>query len=560
MRSVLGVSALVLIVLLLLPEHARAQIVRGTVTERGSGVPLAGVLMSLETEGGAGQTDFNVLTDEQGAFALRGIVGTYRLSAKRIGVERYVSEPFDLTAGETRVMDVQMAALVYQLPAVRIVDASVCVLRDEDRSRVNSLWDEARTALTAANLSQRDRLFQGSITRYKRRLDPRTLKVLEDSWSELVGTYDRTFTSPSGDSLSRIGYWRVTGTDAVYYAPDGDVLLSRAFRRDHCFSIVENAEARSGMIGLGFTPVATRRIPDVQGVLWMDARTFALELVEFGYTQLPEAENSGHVGGELRFARLANGAWVTSRWSLRMPEYIASTDTRSPVLMTRPVVRALIEEGGMAFGPGLRLYTTPAGVTGTLADSAGQPASGVSVRLAGTPYATRTTSTGAFRLDSLPAGHFTLLAEEPGYAAFGTAAAELGVDLLEGVTTEVTLRAQNGEQLANQFCPGVRLGRNRGIVRAVVVDRDTGRPLSGMAAWLRWGRNLAAGGDARSGGRDGEERRTDATGAVTWCNVPANTPMAMSGVNALGRPARDSVMITVRSGAVVPVRLATRRP
>lgn len=548
-------------VMLLAAVPAAGQIVRGTVTERGSGEPLPGVVVALESPAGGDATPRSVLSDASGQFAVRAPAGTWRLTAKRIGVQRFVSEPFALAVGQTVEMAVTMEALVFELPAVRVLDTGgMCVDREADRQRIAALWDEARTALTAAALSQRDRLFQGSITRYTRRLDPRSLRVLEDSWSELVGTYDRTFTSPSGDSLSRAGYWRTVGTDVTYHAPDGDVLLSRAFQRDHCFAVVEGQRDRGALVGVAFTPLPTRKVPDIRGTLWLDARTFALQFVEFGYTQLPEAPNSERIGGELWFSRLASGAWVPARWFVRMPEYIAGTDPSAPVVMTRPVIRALIEEGGMAFGPGLRLFTAPAVIAGVVRDSAGTAFPGIPVRLAGTPYATVADSSGAFRLDSLPAGHFTLLAEAGGYEAVGTAAAEMGLDLREGATEQVVLRAWTAAQLAERFCPGQRLRRDRGMVRVLARDAEGGRPLANLAVWLRWVAGYAGRGEGITARPEGEERRTDDKGAVTFCDVPAGTPLTLSAVNALGRPGRDSMMVRAAAGTVTPALLRTRRP
>jgi hypothetical protein len=526
-----------------------AQIVRGTVTERGTGEPLPGVLITLEPTGGKETTARAVLSDDAGNYAVRGSPGSYSVSAKRIGVQRFVSDPLQLAAGDTRQLDIVLEALVYQLPAMRIVDAGLCVTREAERQRVSALWDEARTALTASSLSRRDRLFQGSMTRYSRRLDPRSLRVLEDSWNELSGTYDRTFTSPSGDSLSRLGYWRRDGADATYYAPDGDVLLSRAFQRDHCFDVVVDAGPdRRGMIGLGFMPLPTRKVPDVRGVLWMDDRTFALQLVEFAYTQLPGGAFADRVGGELRFSRLNSGAWVTSRWMLRMPHYIGGN------------IRELIEEGGMAFGPGLRLFGTPAAIAGTLTDSVGRPFVGASIRLAGTPLATVTGGGGAFQLDSLPAGYFTLIAVHSSYEALGTLASQQGLDLREGATERDTLRAQNTAELVERFCPGQRLRRDRGILRVNAVDSTTSRPLANMQVWLRWVAGFVGRGEALMARTSGEEQRTDKDGGAAFCDVPANTPLTLSAVNALGSPARDSIIVRATGGGITGAQLRTRRP
>jgi hypothetical protein len=525
-----------------------AQVVRGKVTERGTGDPLPGVLITLESTSGEETIARAVLSDDAGNYAIRSSPGSYRVNAKRIGVQRLVSEPFQLAAGDTRQLDVVLEALVYQLPVIRIVDAGLCVTREAERQRVSALWDEARTALTANSLSRRDRLFQGSITRYSRRLDPRSLRVLDESWSELTATFDRTFVGPSGDSLSKIGYWRRDGGGVIYYAPDGDVLLSRAFQRDHCFDVVEGRPDRPGMIGLGFTPQPTRKLPDVRGVLWLDDRTFALQLVEFAYTRLPGSAFADRVGGELRFSRLNSGAWVTSRWMLRMPLYIGGN------------IRGLIEEGGMAFGPGLRLFGTPAAIAGTLTDSVGRPFAGASIRLAGTPFGTVTGRGGAFQLDSLPAGHFTLIATDASYEALGTLASQQGLDLREGAIERVTLRAQNTAELAERLCTGESLRKDRAVLRIRAVDSVTSRPLPNMLVWLRWVDGFSGRGEGLMARTSGKEQRTDQNGVAAFCAVPVNTPLTLSAVNALGRPARDSIIVRASGGAITAAQLRTRRP
>ena len=189
---------------------AEAQIVRGRITDRTSGSPVPGALVSLLPDAGS-TAAISALSNARGEYAIRATSpGRYRLDAKRIGVQRFVSEPFELGAGESKVIDVALDA-VQRLPEVRIVDTDLCVTNEANRSRVASLWDEARTVLVAAQISLRDRLFEGHITRYSRGLQPRTLRILEESWAERKGLMDRPFVSLSGDSLSRLGYRRTVG-------------------------------------------------------------------------------------------------------------------------------------------------------------------------------------------------------------------------------------------------------------------------------------------------------------------------------------------------------------
>jgi hypothetical protein len=336
---------------------AGAQVIRGRVVERESGAPVAGVLLTLVPESLGAVPPAAVLSADDGSFAiLASGAGRYRLTAKRIGVRRFSSAVLELAAGETRYLTVELEPVAYTLPEVVVADLDLCVTRPGERGRVMALWDEARTALAAARVSLRDRLFEGQIRRYARGLDPRSLRVLEESWSEAQGVMDRPFTNLSGDSLSAIGFVRTVDGYTWFYAPDAEVLLSAAFLRDHCFSAVDGGRNRRGLTGLVFEPVPARLLPDVRGTLWLDARSFELSLVEFRFTGVPPSPGSDRAGGEMHFTRLPNGAWLTSQWFVRIPRQARQSapvgaETRAPSVLIRPNVPHLIEEGGMVVSP-----------------------------------------------------------------------------------------------------------------------------------------------------------------------------------------------------------------
>ena len=292
--------------------------------------------------------------------------------------------------------------------------------------------------LTAAQISLRDRLFEGHLVRYVRGLHPRNLRVLEESWGERKGVMDRPFVSLSGDSLSRFGYRRTIGEYEYYYAPDADVLLSKAFERDHCYSAVEGGGDRRGMVGHrrsspGPPDEAARRARySLDGRAHVRAAPCRVQ-----YTELSPFEGADRVGGEVHFGKLANGAWVTSRWFMRFPQFarpVSPVDAYSsvPSVMVRPTMHRLVEEGGMVFTAGLKLYVRPASVAGTVLDSAGGPFPGASIRLGGTPFTTQSGPDGEFRLDSLPAGRFTVIVEHPTYTRAGGFVASEAVDLTRG--------------------------------------------------------------------------------------------------------------------------------
>jgi hypothetical protein len=547
---------------------ADAQLVRGRVTDQTSGAAVPGVLVSLLPDASTAPAT-SVLSNARGEYAIRApSAGRYRIDAKRIGVQRFVSDPFELGTGESKVIDVALEA-VHRLPEVRVVDSDMCVTNERQRAQVASLWEEARTVLKAAQISLRDRLFEGHLTRYSRGLQPRTLRVLEESWAEQKGLMDRPFMSLNSDTLSRVGYRRTIGEFEYYYAPDADVLLSRTFSLDHCYHVVEGSRDRRGLIGIGFEPVPRRVMPDVRGTIWLDERTFELRLVEFRYTGLQPFEGSDRVGGEVHFGKLNSGAWVASRWFMRFPQWArpvspVETYTRIPSVVVRPTMHRLVEEGGMVFTAGLKLFLRPASVSGTVSDSLGRPFAGVTLRLGGTPFATQSNASGDFKLDSLPAGRFTVIAEHSTYTQAGSYVGQESVELREGAATPLTIRAGNTTDLLERLCEGKLPRKDNGALRILVVDSVTSRPLPSLRVWLRWAGHFVGTMERPQTLMPtevgGAESLTDAGGAVTFCDLPADMRLVFSAVRPDGKPAADSSLHRVEKNALRVNTVITRRP
>lgn len=528
--SLLAVLA-VLTVLGGLPASAvEAQTVRGTIIERDSREPLIGVLVTLERLGPAPRSDttraFNTLTNRVGTYNSRAPgPGRYRLHAKRIGVVRFTSEPFVLASGETRTLDIVLERVSHALPRVNILTESRCALGTE---RIAALWDEARTALVSARVSERDRLFDGHLYRYARTLEPRTLRVLSESRDEVSGLIERPFGSETGDQLSELGYWRPDADTLVFHAPDAEALLSDAFVCDHRFGVVNGSGRRAGLVGLTFEPEPGRRIADVEGILWLDGATWELRLVEYTYTRLPATAIRAGVAGQVMYARLPSGAWLVRRWFIRMPSFPGGR-----VSGAAPVLN-LAEEGGNVFAGDVRFLRVPVVVAGVAQDSLGRPVRGP-VRLLGSPFVAETDSLGRFTFDSLPAASYTLRLDLPAYEAMGFAAAEHPLAMEEGDTARITLRARSKGELVGLLCHGTPLERPiRGTVRLRLVDEHTNAPLPRLTVHLSWLDNvprkdmgdftIPADGIFGPGYIRGT---TNALGEVVFCNVPAAIPLAL---------------------------------
>jgi Carboxypeptidase regulatory-like domain len=487
------------------------------------------------------------------------------VSAKRIGVKRFISEPFVLGAGETRRIDIGIDAVLYTLPEV-VVNASVlCANRRTQMSRLASLWDEAQTALTATEISRRDTLFRSNVTRYALVLDPVTMRAFSESRIYIEGAAERPFASISGDSLSRIGYWRELPSDtAEYYGPDAEVLLSDAFRRDHCYSIVEGDRERRGLIGLAFEPIVGREIADVRGTFWLDSRTFELRFIEFRYTRLPPTEFISRVGGEVHFTRAPGGAWIVSRWYLRMPQWARYTSGPKAVPKSvrdvfndaPPAIQRILEEGGSISADGLRAPGISA-ITGVVLDSVGKPLIGAAIHLAGDWQSRPVDSKGRFRFDSVSAGNYALLVNQPGYEALGLLAATAYVAVSEGGSTDVTLRAIRAREIVPRLCNGLPTTPPRATLRLLAQDSATSALVTGAPLMVSWTEKA----DPNGGG--GREQRlsatTDLNGAVAFCSLPAETPIELSIVRENQEPISVAVF-ALRKNEVTARLIRVARP
>jgi hypothetical protein len=501
--------------------RGEAQVIRGTANATGSPEPLSGVLISIEAVNPDGTpntalTVARVLTAPNGEYAIRAPgAGRYRLTAKRIGVHRFMSDVFTLAEGETKRIDVALDPIAQALPEVRV--PGICVTRSAELSRIASLWDEVRTALYAAQISARDRLFEAGIVRYASVRDVRTLRVSSEWQAASHGQVEVTFSSYDAESLSTYGYWRTIGRDSIEYAgPDADVLTSPAFLRDHCFSVVPGRGNRRGMVGLAFRPGRDRNLADITGTVWVDERSFELKFVEFRYTRLPVIRGIDRIGGEVHFARLSTGAWIVDRWFIRMPHQ------QRGGLLQAPVIRTVREDGGHASVPALETVARRASITGTLMDSTNRrPMPGAVVRLAGMSYATRTDGAGRFRLDSLPSGDVHVVAQDAAYDAFNLLAADVPVALRDDVTTTVRLRARSTSDLAERLCDDVRVLRRRAVLMVSLRDSATGVPFPRVRFRVSWY-------TARVEEPGGSMRVTDAFGAATFCDLPPNIPLEVA--------------------------------
>lgn len=560
----LSIGALVCTVL---PSPLHGQIVRGRVTQETSAAAVAGALVELLFADSADARAASVLSDPAGGFELRAPgPGRYRLSAKRIGVRRATTAPFLLAEGETRTQSIVLAAVEYRLPTVVVTANTLCSVRLADRARVAALWDEARTALDAAEISLRDKLFTATVSRYVRTLDPKTLRVVNETHSEVRGVVAAPFNALPAESLSIAGYWQESASGATtYYGPDPAVLLSDAFLDDHCFRPVDGTKERAGLTGLAFVPVGARRVPTVVGTIWLDARSYELRLVEFGYDRVSAGADSSVVGGELHFARLPNGAWLVRRWFLRVPvmgrsNQPVTTEGSTPWILLRPTEPRLSEEGGTVTTDAMRAPARPASIQGVFRDSSGRaPLSGAVVRIGGSSRERTTDAFGRFTFDTLPPGPVALAGHAPGYDIFGVSAASANLQLTDGERRSVTLTALDARGLTLLLCDGHAASWGRGTVHATLRDPATAAPVAGARVTMQWLSTI--GQPAGDSVPQRVTRVSNATGDVTFCEVPSDRRLTLQVDRADGvASARVETSVAARAVRHLDIARAAARP
>jgi hypothetical protein len=323
--------------------------------------------------------------------------------------------------------------------------------------------------------------------------------------------------------LSQVGYWRrVNKQNFKFYGPDANALLSQAFVEDHCFSIAAD-DNRPGQIGLSFEPVEYRRgsPPEIRGVVWLDSLTSELRSLDFNWLKFPIRGPTEHLGGEVRFMRLPSGSWLVHRWRLRMPQEVVVPDSKGRLQVASTRRFGILEEGGFVDAPRLRDGERPATIAGTVRDGDGKLLAGARVVVTGTSLSATSDLRGRYLIDSVPPGVRILTVEHHVYDALGVRAGEAKVLLDEGVVRDVSFDGPDAEDVAGMLCGG-DAERGRVTLRLTVLDSATARPIQGLRLSLA----------ERDGSADGnayaQDLEADANGVVTFCNAPANRPLALT--------------------------------
>jgi hypothetical protein len=520
-REILGIAALVALIAI---PPAQAQAVRGTLVDRANGFPIGGAFVVLLDS--AGHEVERALTGTAGNFLLKApTAGTYRLQSKRIGFRVSESPELALADSQTISYRLEVQAVPARLPPVVVEGRPQCGSRGDEGTVVKELWDAAREALAEVKWSEGQRAYDFTLTMIERDFDLDGKRVVKERSSTERGSSVSPFKSVPAESLAATGY--VVGGDRegrIYRAPDADVLLGDEFANTHCFSPKEGTGSEAQLVGLAFTNAPKRRLPDVRGVLWIDAASAELRFMEYQYTNLPYDLPEGPLGGRVEFMRLESGVWVVPRWQILMPILIRVVD-QSGRREPQTKLTGFHEKSGIistirTLGGRLVYSTGSAILEGTVVDSTrnGAPLARARVWLAGTTDSTFTDSAGQFQLAVPLAGSYAVVFQHARLDSLGASLDPAAVTLTLTTRSAVTLAIPPEPRLIDRLCPA-GLKEDERVIAGTVRAPDGRSPVDSAEVRLAW-QEVSGGAGALQAHDWHLSTVTDGAGRYLLCGVP----------------------------------------
>jgi len=458
------------------------------------------------------------LTDGQGRFSVRlPRTGMYRARVDRIGLESITTEPFDVRSDGTFVR-ISVPIRPVELEGLDVSASRQCQMREEVGKATATVWEEARKALEAAAWTQESGQYRYTLLRTERYLDESGETILRENRELARGYAQAPYLSVPAQVLADSGYVRQLPDDSLFYsAPDAEVLLSDAFADTHCLHLVSGD---GGLVGLAFEPVESRRLPDIQGVLWIDALTAMLERLEFRYVNLTDGQAAGDSGGEVVFWPLPAGTWIVRDWHIRAPlhEVLGSGRLRrigywevgGRVLRVVDPSGAVVWDVAPPQAEAPRAPETQAfgALNGRVLDAlTGQPIPSATVALIGADSVALATSwtysDGSFHLPVVNPGTFSVRAEQLSYRTGMSGPLAIG----PGRTVEIDMRLTPAplpmDSVLVSLREGIRpLQEGEQLLYGRLLDEETGGPIAGGFVSLLFGRRVVA--VSKATGSDGE--------------------------------------------------------
>jgi len=220
-------------------------------------------------------------------------------------------------------------------------------------------------------------------------------------------------------------------------------------------------------------------VPDIEGVLWLDAVSAELRYLDFTYTRLPYEIQLQNIGGRVEFERLPSGPWIVRRWWIRMP-VVGQRSRRFSDFTTESYLAAIKEDGGYVSDVrtldgepvARRGVATLSGRVLNLRNA--QPVPGANIVLVGTEHNTTTDGQGDFRFGYLPEGTYRLSYGPRTLDAIGYVPPLVEVELTIEEPQYVTMAIPSISRLWATLCPRSSADAGVGIVSGFIRNEYTG--------------------------------------------------------------------------------------
>ncbi len=516
------------------------QTVRGTVVLGDSVTPVPGVVV-LATNA-RGVTVGRTLAGRGGRFSITlPEAGSYSLRALRIGYRPTTVPAIAAARGDTVTVTIVFAGEAVMLTGMNVRDRETCRVSADTGLAVARVWEEARKAMLTSQLTADGAPLVAEWIEYDRMLDSTARLVRQQQVRSARHPTTHAFKSAPADALARDGYVTADNSGTTFYAPDAEVLLSDAFVSGHCFRLAPPPPGAGDLIGVAFQPTRDRRDKrEIEGTLWLDRASAELRTLEFRYTNLPDVVAVTEPGGRVEFVRLADGNWLVSRWSLRMPK-VAPRERSSDgglrkvlVASSSIIVRGVQVTGGevsrvmrgdsllyRAAGPGVAIQLTSGD---TLV-----PVRHATLTLEGTDYRAVADGSGVIRLSPVLAGRYRARVSTPLMDSLAIPPAERDVETHADARVD-TIALPTGRDVVSHNCPRDSVSRGEGMLHGRVLDEGA-RPLALAAVVVKWqGDYVLVGGE--TDGHFGYREKmlgalTDDAGQWRVCGVPTSTRLSL---------------------------------
>ena len=320
-----------LLALLITAPGLESQQVLGRTVRKADGAPVLEALIILLDD--RGRERARTVTSSTGGFQLQApAAGRYRLRVQRIGHQGWETPPLHLAAEQISRPTLRVPEKPFELQELSTsAPRPYCGVTLGDVSLGATLLQAAQTALGLAEAEVAKGMRSYATETYRRTV-PAVGPPLDSVVSQgtLAGW---PIQSADPDSLRRSGFvqgeWPAPSftnetpqVGPTYFAPDARVLFTDWFLGTHCI-LVDSKTSRSAdgsRIVARFQPArGTRNAAALLGSLVFDRATLALRSLSFQFAARPRWAPRESAGGEIRFARLPDGAWIPIRWTMRAP-------------------------------------------------------------------------------------------------------------------------------------------------------------------------------------------------------------------------------------------------